>query len=340
MQADPIERLIARSSRLHGQWASRLADETGIDTGYRRCGGLYLTTGGKSVPPAQLGPTREDLQRDAARLVRLGVRLEWLTDDDLTDLGQVLGTAVAGGYRLPDEAQLRNPRHLQALVAAAVRHGATLLPGTPALAVRRSGDRLEAVETPSGPVSAGEFCLTAGSWTGGLARQLGYDAPIKPIRGQIVLLKAARRPFEPVINVGLQYLVPRDDGRILVGSTMEDVGFDSSTTATGVRGLLGFALGLAPSLADCAVERAWAGLRPAAADGLPILGRLPDLQNAWIATGHFRNGLTLSTATAELMANLIVGREPAMNLAPFSPERFVTLRGSSAAPRPPATYGA
>jgi glycine oxidase len=191
-------------------------------------------------------------------------------------------------------------------------------------------------------VTAAEYCFTAGCWTCELTSQLGFRVPIKPIRGQMVLLRAARPLFSSVINAGLRYLVPRDDGRILVGSTMEDVGFDSSTTARGVADLLAFALTSAPRLADCAVERSWAGLRPATTDGLPVLGRIPHLQNAWIAAGHFRNGLTLSTGTAEIMGRLLCGCEPKMDLAPYSPVRFSPHQADASAPprSPRATHDA
>jgi glycine oxidase len=263
-------------------------------------------------------------------------------DADCDELERAIGRRVAGSVFLPNEAQIRNPRHLKALQAALAHCGVTILSHTAAEAIVVRGERIEAIETREGRIVAADYCLTAGCWTSDLARRVGYSAEIKPIRGQIVLLKAARAPFQSVINSGLRYLVPRDDGRILVGSTMEDVGFDRSTTARGVRGLLDFALAIAPELAVCAVEKTWAGLRPATADGLPILGRISALQNAWIAAGHFRNGLTLSTATAENVARLICGAEPTIDLAPFSPDRFGTpqTRDGLHHSRPLAMHGA
>ena len=332
-QADPLQRLIAYSSRLHPKWAGRLLDETGIDTEYRPCGGYYV---------AQDSQELDDLVGGASRLRDLGVDVQWSSRSDLEMLGKSLGTVPPGAYFLPGEARLRNPRHLKALSTAAERYGVTLLSHTPAISAMIRGDRIAAIQTPRGPIEAGDYCLTAGSWTGALASQLGFNAEIKPIRGQVVLLRADARPFESVINAGLRYLVPRDDGRILVGSTMEDVGFDCSTTAECVSGLLAFALRLAPKLASCAVERTWAGLRPAAADGLPILGRLPHWENGWIASGHFRNGLTLSTGTAEIMACLIRGEPPTLDPLPFSPARFEQRASAEAGlpRRPLATPGA
>lgn len=311
---DPLERLIAHSSRRHVEWAARLREETGIDTGYRQCGGLYV---------ARAEPEIEGLRRDADRLTGLGVELQWLSSDDVEQLEPVLERTTVGAYLLPQEAQLRNPRHLNALLAACRMHGVEVLAHTRAEAVRIGRGRVLSVRTPHGELVAGDYCLSAGSWSGELAAELRYPLAIKPIRGQMVLLKSGSPLIHRVVNHHLRYLVPRDDGRILVGSTMEDVGFDRSTTARGISGLLSFALDLAPPLAACAVERTWTGLRPAAADGLPILGRVPHLDNAWIATGHFRNGLTLSTATGEEMGRRIRGLPSTVDLAPYSPQRFV-----------------
>ena len=137
----------------------------------------------------------------------------------------------------------------------------------------------------------------------------------------MMLLALARPIVSRIINEGSRYLVPRDDGRLLVGSTEEDAGFDKSTTAGGMAGLLEFALGLVPDLAAAQIERSWAGLRPSTSDGLPYLGRVPELENAFIAAGHFRAGLQLSTGTAVVLSQLIRGLEPAIDISSFRVDR-------------------
>jgi glycine oxidase len=146
-------------------------------------------------------------------------------------------------------------------------------------------------------------------------------AAIRPIRGQIVLLQTDRATPRHIINDGPRYLVPRGDGRVLVGSTEEDVGFDKRTTADGVAGLLEFARTLLPALGTAQFEHSWAGLRPATADGRPYLGRIPGLENAFVAAGHFRSGLTLSPGTAVVMSQLIRDQTPSIDLAPFRLDR-------------------
>ena len=146
------------------------------------------------------------------------------------------------------------------------------------------------------------------------------------MRGQIVLLSMQPSPIQHVINVGPRYLVPRGDGRVLVGATEEVAGFDKRTTASGVGGLVEFALAIVPELARATFEQCWAGLRPQSADGLPYLGRAAQAENLFVATGHFRAGLQLSPATgAALMSQLILGRAT-LALLPLEPYSVIRHR--------------
>jgi len=141
------------------------------------------------------------------------------------------------------------------------------------------------------------------------------------MRGQIALLNPGRPVLRRIINCGPRYLVPRVDGRVLVGSTMEHVGFDTRTTAEGIGGLLEMAGALAPGLASAPVERCWAGLRPGTPDGLPYLGRIPGYDNAFIAAGHYRSGLQLAPATAVVMRQLLRGESTSVPLDAFRMDR-------------------
>ena len=173
-----------------------------------------------------------------------------------------------------------------------------------------------------GTLAADEFCVASGAWTGTLAGRLGCRLEIKPIRGQIALLQTEPGRLRHVVNEGILYLVPRADGRILVGSTEEDTGFDKRPTAEAIAGLLDFAV--------LKLHRRWpppgsSALGPACGpgslDGLPYLGAIPDLDNAFVAAGHFRSGLQLSTATAVVIGQLIRGQEVDIDLTTFSPTR-------------------
>jgi glycine oxidase len=311
---DPLDQLTALSNDLHRQWSAELRDSTRIDNGYRRTGAIYLARSGADLP---------SLISLADQLRFGGIEAERLPPASMSQIEPALRPTgrMAAAYLVPDECQLRNPRHLKALLVACTERGVEIMPGVGADDFEIRRNRLRAVLTNRGPLSADIVCLTSGSWTAALAAKLGTRPAIKPVRGQMMLLALARPIVSRIINEGSRYLVPRDDGRLLVGSTEEDAGFDKSTTAGGMAGLLEFALGLVPDLAAAQIERSWAGLRPSTSDGLPYLGRVPELENAFIAAGHFRAGLQLSTGTAVVLSQLIRGLEPAIDISSFRVDR-------------------
>ncbi|MGH0028791.1 MAG: NAD(P)/FAD-dependent oxidoreductase, partial [Myxococcota bacterium] len=154
-----------------------------------------------------------------------------------------------------------------------------------------------------------------------LVRPLGLALPVEPVRGQILSLEAPPGCGPMLVDEHL-YLVPKRDGRLVVGATEERVGFDDRVTAEGVAALLRDAFALAPSLADRAFLEAWSGLRPATPDGLPIIGPAPGLPGLLLACGHYRNGVMLSPVTGELVADLVHGRPLPDDAAAFDPARF------------------
>jgi glycine oxidase len=175
-------------------------------------------------------------------------------------------------------------------------------------------------ETGTQSFSAETIILTAGAWTS-LVKVNNADLPFKvrPIRGQMLSFQAAKRFFRHVVYSPRGYLVPRADGRILTGATVEDVGFDKSVTEAGIDFLLARALEIAPSLANLEVNDKWSGLRPFAADALPVLGALPEAENLFAATAHYRNGILLAPITAETLASKILKNVESRYLQIFSP---------------------
>ena len=306
-----IAALRARSAALHPEWSARLRDESGIDNGYWRCGALDV-----AFEPGSLA-------EQAVRLGAESIPHERLGPADLRAIEPGLSPEIAEALLVPGMAQIRNPRHLKALIIALERRGVDLRPGEPATAFRRIGDRIAAVLTAREVVACKAVVLTAGAWSGALADLLPLPSPLPtpPVRGQIVLLRGEPAVPSRIVEHGLRYLVPRGDGRILVGSTEEDAGFDARTTAAGTAALLAEAIRLVPALADFEVERTWAGLRPGSSDSRPYIGVLPGLTNAWIAAGHRRVGLQLSPATAEAVAALVLGQSPRIDLTDLDPAR-------------------
>jgi glycine oxidase len=312
-QGHPFEQLTGLSHALHRQWATRLREETGLDTGYTRCGGLYL---------AHDEAEADELRQIARSQAECGVEAMWLSPAEVGEREPLLcRERLTGACLFPDECQLRNPRHVKALLVACGNQGVQIQGGTPIDDFLVRHGRIEAALVGDEKLHAEQYCIASGAWSRSILVRLGQQPPIKPIRGQIALLSAPQRVLRHVINDGHRYFVPRLDGRILVGSTEEDVGFDKRTTAAVIGDLLEFAIATVPALADHTVERTWAGLRPGNADGLPYLGRIPDLENAFIAAGHYRHGLHLSTGTAVVMSELMGGEKPQLDLTPFRIDR-------------------
>lgn len=313
----PEAQLRAGSHLLWPELSARLREQTGIDNGFRKTGGLEVR-----FAASEFADGLPDLEHEIRTWRSENVEVRPLSVEELREREPGIGEAVAAGYLLPTMGQVRNPRHLKAMMAACTRRGVTLRPGVAVHAFQQNREKITAAESALGRVAGGQFVIASGAWSSRLLADAGCPAEVRPIRGQMLLLSSAASLPRHILNVGPRYVVPRPDGRILVGSTMEDVGFDKSNTAEATSGLLQFGLRLVPDLSRATFERCWAGLRPATPDGLPLLGRVPKADNLFVAAGHFRNGLQMSPFTARLMSDLILGREPAISLEPFSPERF------------------
>ena len=296
----PEAQLRAASHVLWNGWTERLRAETGIDNGYMRCGGIEVRPNGS--PP--------ELDAEVSAWRAEGVIVETPDFDELRDRYPSLHPNITSGYVLPELGQVRNPRHLKALLSACASRGVDLRAGSPVVAFDRHGERITAARTTREEHLAAEFVVAGGAWSRDLLRQAGHDLAIEPVRGQIVLLEARPLPFRSVIQVGARYLVPRADGRVLIGSTEEHVGFDKRNTAEAIAGLIDFACKLVPSLREARFERCWCGLRPHIPGGLPHIGRLTGTTNLSVAAGHFRAGLQLSPITAVMVANTILGHSP------------------------------
>jgi len=258
----------------------------------------------------------------AEKLLKHGLPVEVLDDAGVRRLEPALSAEARGALFFPDEASL-DPRLLaRAVYVAASRAGARFVTGQ----VRRivtEGGRAVGVEHESGRIEAGAVVLAAGSWS---LQVEGHGLPagaVRPVRGQIAVLDTRPPLLSRVVFSGHGYVVPRPDGRILCGSTMEEVGFEKAVTAGGLRHVLDVAIGVAPALERAPVVETWSNFRPASPDGEPILGSgtVPGLL---YATGHTRNGILLAPITADALAAALLGQPPPVDLAPFSPARLAS----------------
>lgn len=308
----PDEALRTLSARLYPEWSRALREETGLDNGYRLCGAIDLALDDAEATALE---ARTALWRAEA------VPHERLDPDSIRRVEPAVTSQIRIAYLIPGRAQIRNPRHLKALQIACQARGVRLRPGVAVEGFERAGDVVTAVRTSEGALPCGRVVVAAGAWSGGVLAGIGLDVPTPPVKGQMLLLRSDRRVLGRIVERGPTYLVPRDDGRVLVGATEEDAGFDMRSTATAVGDLIARALRLCPALGDAELERSWAGLRPGNRDNRPTIGFAPGFRNVIIATGHRRAGLQLSTGTAAVVGDLLLDRSPALDLGPFRPGR-------------------
>jgi glycine oxidase len=305
----PEARLRGLSHRLWPSLVAWLCSKTGIDVGYRASGALRLFDDPRECD-AEIAAWRSE-----------EVPCEVIGPDEVRELEPDLAPSDHVALHLPGQAQVRNPRLVKALAASCAAQGVDLVANVTAAAWETDGDRVTGLRTPQGVVRSARYCVAAGSWSASLLEPLGVELPVRPVRGQIVLLNALPLPVSRMVELGPRYLVPRPDGRVLVGATEEDAGFEKRSTAEAVGGLLRMAAELCPALGSAAVERTWAGLRPGSPDGLPYLGRLPGFRNLFVAAGHFRSGLQMSPGTGRVMRELLLDQPTDIPLDGFSPAR-------------------
>jgi glycine oxidase len=312
----PFDRLRALSSSLYPSLSQELRERTRLDNGYVVCGGIEVVEGREEPDVEEWGGE--------------GVSYRALNRDAIHALEPDLAPGIDRAYHLPEMAQVRNPRHLKALLSGCDSLGARLSPYCGVHGFLTRGGRIEAVQTDHGRIEAGQFLVAAGAWTDALLKQVGWQPGVHPVRGQIALLNTGVPRLRPILLYGKRYLVPRPDGRVLVGSTEEDAGYDANPTSGAVSELLAFANALVPAWAKARLERCWAGLRPGSPDGLPYLGDVPGWDNLYLAAGHFRSGLQLSPGSGLVMKERLLGQTPSVPLEAFRLDRHSSLPGSGA----------
>lgn len=218
---------------------------------------------------------------------------------------------------LPDVAQVRNPRLLQALRVDLVQRQVGLIENQAVTELIVEKGRVTGVKAGAHLLQGGATVITAGAWSGELMAELGVRVDVRPVKGQMLLLRGEPGRLERMVMEGGRYVIPRRDGRVLVGSTVEESGFDKRPTRDVREGLLRFAMELVPVLRDYAVEHQWAGLRPSSPSGIPYIGQVPGYANLFLNTGHFRNGVVMGPASARLAADLCLDRAPTVDPAPY-----------------------
>lgn len=297
--------LAAAGAGMYPVLARELAEATGIDPEWRRCGLLAL----------DVNDQRPALAWAATR----GFEMSVIDPAGVAPLELLLAAQHHSALYRPNVAQIRNPRLLKALQQELRSSGAKLLADEEVVAIEAKRDRVSGVRTAKGTLyKCGKAVIANGAWSGRLLRETGLDLAIRPIRGQMILLQGSPGMLRRIVLQQSHYLIPRSDGAIVAGSTVEDVGFDSATTEQALRELKEFVAALAPALAELPVAKHWAGLRPGCGQGIPYIGAHPRLEGLYVNAGHFRNGIVMAPAAAELLAALMLGETPPIDPVPYA----------------------
>ena len=297
LETGPMLDLCLKSRWLYPEWSRKLEELTGLEIGYSPCGILS--------PVFEPPPEKDDrwLNREAMHLYQPG-----------------LGAEVVGGWWYPEDGQVDNRQLAKALLQAAQTLGVDLREGVTVEAIAQKRGRVDSVITSSGNLQAQTYVLATGAWSSQL-----LPLPVRPVKGQMLSLQMPREAHQPfpltrVLYGSDVYLVPRRDGRLLLGATVEEVGWTPHNTPAAIHSLLAQGIRLFPELENWAIEELWWGFRPGTPDELPILGVGP-CENLILAVGHYRNGILLAPATATLLADLIE-QKPDPLLDAFRGDRF------------------
>lgn len=256
---------------------------------------------------------------------RFGWKVEELDSKQTCKAEPAMSNKVDGSLLWPKVGQIRNPRLLAAVKQALANSSITIREQAEVIGIgkNRVGDVSSVTLAGGESIEVDAVLLAAGSWSGELARQIGLELPVEPVKGQIVLLKDKPGRVKSIIKHDDVYLVPRLDGHILVGASMERVGFKPGTTESVVNNLLEATYRITPGLKDAEIIEQWMGFRPGSPDGMPYLGPVEGQPGLFVATGHYRNGVALAPGTADIMSRWIMGEAPSMDLSDFRVNRPV-----------------
>ncbi|MDZ7595930.1 MAG: FAD-dependent oxidoreductase [Thiobacillus sp.] len=343
--AEPVTSLALRSMAGYADWVAGIEAISGRDAEFWRCGMLALEVINPALALAWCAAHGMAAERNCPDTLHLAPVVPEETSNNTTSVianeanqfGMPSESKASGSPRrfaprddgivqcvskensiwLPGIAQVRNPRLVAALRVAVVRLGGVIHEHCAATGVLTQGGRVAAVRTAADTFPADKLVLATGAWSGlGLAG-LAATPQIRPIRGQMLLFKLAPGVLDTILYRNGLYLIPRRDGHVLVGSTLEDAGFDKSTDDATRKRLHLEAAELLPALAARQPVQHWAGLRPGSPDNIPVIDRHPDFDNVFVNTGHYRYGVTLAPAAAELLVDLMEAKPPALDPAPY-----------------------
>ncbi|MEE9552541.1 MAG: glycine oxidase ThiO [Gammaproteobacteria bacterium] len=272
-----------------------LQAETGIDPEWQRCGMLVLTP--------------DDLDNAISWSKAQGIPVELLASDALFRLEPALKQGQYNALCLPDIAQIRNPRLIDAIKQSLRQLGVELFEHTGVQGISAAGQKLCAIETAAGTFACDFAVIACGAWSSQLTRDFGSQLSVTPVRGQMICYRATPGYLQHILIKDDSYVIPRKDGHLLVGSTLEDAGFDKGTTTEARQQLESVAASFLPDIKHFPFVRHWSGLRPKTPTGIPYIGPYPGVEGLFLNTGHYRNGVLLAPGSARLLADIMLNRQ-------------------------------
>ena len=306
---EPYPELCRASLAMYPNLASELKDKTDIDIEFVRSGTLSVFFDEAEA----LG-----LVGLAERRVNRGFTAEVLTPEQTWQIEPAVSKSIAGAVLFPEDGHVRNPKMVTALAKGASKNGAKFMLGNAVTGFVCEDNKVVGAVVNGEIIHADSYVIAAGCWTGQLTAMLDCPISISPAKGQIVLLDTMPPIFQRTIDGLGIYIVPRTDGKILLGATVEFVGYDTTPTVEGVKQMINAAVEIAPELAKSKFVQTWAGLRPYYKGG-PCLGYLPSYDNVVLASGHYKNGILLAPITGKLITELVVSGNTSLSLDPFTP---------------------
>ena len=316
-----VQALVSRSQILYPELIADLQTHTGVNPEWR-CSGLLILNVQAELDAITMWSSETEHT------------VEWFEPQALLSqpvLCQSLSRTILESLSvyLPTVAQVRNPRLLKAMHVYLQDHGVLLFRDSDVATIEHRAGRVTGVRTVDGERYYSNTVVVAnGAWSGRLLEQLQLQLPIRPVRGQMLLLQAPAGVLNSMVLHNDRYLIPRADGRIVVGSTVEEVGFDKNITDAALIELRQFADALLPALHAATTEKQWAGLRPGCGDGIPYISQHPEIEGVFVNAGHFRNGIVMAPASAELLADLMTGATPIVEPQPYAvPDRYLATSG-------------
>jgi glycine oxidase len=301
---DSVTALAHWSQAHYPELSASLTDKTGVDPEFNGCGMLIHAEG--EVLAATTWADRWNLD------------LEVLDQSAVHELEPARAETFDDTLWMPGVGNIRNPRLIRALLRDLEQRGVQIRPHTEVKQLLVAKDRVNGVKTDTETIRGDAVLVCAGAWTGDFLHELAAPPQIRPLRGQMLLFRTAPNTIRRIMLEDNRYAIPRLDGRVLFGSSLEDAGYDKTATEVVRAELLDLAIRRYPVLAEAELEHHWAGLRPSSPEGVPYIGRHPELSNLYVNAGHFRNGIVTGPASARLITDLMLGRAPILPPDPYA----------------------